>query len=190
MEQMLAMGMAEGMREAVSQMDAVLADLAEFSADLPARAQLLGPRKVRISRVIGGPVDLVWRAHHEPDLLRTWQLGPEGWRMTVCEVATAPGQSYRYEWASDNGEPGFGFTGELVAMTAPFHEVTTEQMIGVPGEPAHNELTLSPMGKSTLLTLVITYPSQEVRDMVLGTGMTDGMEASYRRLEQEVLQAA
>ena len=189
MEQMVAMGMAEGMREAVSQMDAVLADLAGFSAELPARAQLLGPRKVRISRVIDGPVEMVWRAHHEPDLLRTWLLGPDGWRMTVCEVATEAGQSYRYEWANDNGEPGFGFTGELLTMTAPFHEVTTEQMIGVPGEPSRNELTLSPFGQGTLLTLVITYPSQEVRDMVLGTGMTEGMETSYRRLEQEVLEA-
>jgi hypothetical protein len=37
---------------------------------------------------------------------------------------------------------------------------------------------------------VITYPSAEVRDAVLGTGMTDGMETSYARLEREVLAAA
>jgi hypothetical protein len=37
---------------------------------------------------------------------------------------------------------------------------------------------------------VITYPSAEVRDMVLGTGMTDGMERSYLRLEDEVLALA
>src|SRR5699024_315179 len=189
MEQMVAMSMAEGMREAVSQMDALLTDLAGYSAELPARAQLLGPRKVRISRVIDGPVEMVWRAHHVPDLLRTWLLGPDGWRMTVCEVATEPRQSYRYEWANDNGEPGFGFTGELLTMTSPFHEVTTGQMIGVPGEPSRNELTLSPFGQGTLLTLVITYPCQEVRDMVLGPGMTEGMKTAYRRLEQEVLEA-
>jgi hypothetical protein len=29
-----------------------------------------------------------------------------------------------------------------------------------------------------------------VRDMVLGTGMTDGMERSYARLEDDVLAAA
>jgi hypothetical protein len=40
------------------------------------------------------------------------------------------------------------------------------------------------------MTLVITYPSKEVRDMVLGTGMTTGMERSYVRLEDEVLAAA
>jgi hypothetical protein len=40
------------------------------------------------------------------------------------------------------------------------------------------------------MTLIITYPSAEVRDMALGSGMTDGMELSYRRLEREVLAAA
>jgi hypothetical protein len=37
------------------------------------------------------------------------------------------------------------------------------------------------------MTLLITYPSAEIRDLILGTGMTDGMEVSYRRLEAEVL---
>jgi hypothetical protein len=63
-------------------------------------------------------------------------------------------------------------------------------MIGMPGEPAKNELTLTPAREGTLMSLVITYPSKEVRDMVLGTGMTKGMETSYQRLEREVLKAA
>ena len=37
-----------------------------------------------------------------------------------------------------------------------------------------------------LLSLLITYPSAEFRDTVLATGMTDGMEASYLRLESLV----
>jgi hypothetical protein len=37
---------------------------------------------------------------------------------------------------------------------------------------------------------VITYPDAQFRDAVLGTGMTDGMEASYRRLETEILTPA
>jgi hypothetical protein len=53
-----------------------------------------------------------------------------------------------------------------------------------------NELTLTPVGAGTLLSIVITYPNAEVRDAVLGAGMTDGMERSYERLENEVLAAA
>jgi hypothetical protein len=68
--------------------------------------------------------------------------------------------------------------------------VTTERMIGMDGAATVNELTLTPVEGGTLLTLVITYPDAEVRDTVLGTGMTDGMEASYRRLEEQVLTPA
>jgi uncharacterized protein YndB with AHSA1/START domain len=60
-------------------------------------------------------------------------------------------------------------------------------MMGTPGPSTRNELTLTPVQGGTLLSLVITYPSKELRDMILGTGMTTGMETSYARLEREVL---
>jgi hypothetical protein len=60
-------------------------------------------------------------------------------------------------------------------------------MIGMPGEGTVNELTLTPVTAGTLLSIVITYPDAEVRDIVLATGMADGMETSYARLEAEVL---
>lgn len=63
-------------------------------------------------------------------------------------------------------------------------------MIGMNGPGTLNGLTLVATPAGTLLTLLITYPSKEVRDMVLGTGMTGGMETSYARLERDVLLAA
>jgi uncharacterized protein YndB with AHSA1/START domain len=194
LEMLVGMGMEDGMRSAMSQIDAVVADLAAFAADLPAAAQILDDTHVRISRVIRGSVEAVWRAHHEPALMKRWLLGPDGWAMTVCEVATRPGGAYRYEWAPVPGGPaeaqaGFGFEGELVASLPPFRAVTTERMIGMPGEGTLNELTLTPHAGGTLLTLLVTYPSKELRDMVLGTGMTDGMEASYARLESQLADA-
>jgi hypothetical protein len=52
-----------------------------------------------------------------------------------------------------------------------------------------NELTLTAVEEGTLLTLVIAYPDAETRDAVLGTGMVEGMETSYERMEQTVLAA-
>ncbi|MEO6880322.1 MAG: SRPBCC family protein [Mycobacteriaceae bacterium] len=182
---LVEMGMEEGMTLAMGQMDRVLADLRSFAADLPATAQILSDTQVRISRVIRGPAHAVWRAHHEKALLQKWLLGPEGWTMPVCEVATVVGDSYRYEW--ERGEDRFGFEGELLASLPPFRAVTTERMIGMPGEGTTNELTLTPVATGTLLSILITYPNAEVRDIVLATGMTDGMETSYRRLEAEIL---
>lgn len=188
LEQLLEMGMEEGMTAAMGQIDEVLADLATFAASRPAEAQILNDTQVRISRMIRGSVEQVWQAHHDPALMRRWMLGPDGWSMPVCEVATEVGENYRYEWEPEEGDEGrFGFTGEVLELSAPHRSVTTERMIGMEGEPHVNELTLTPRDGRTLLTLVVTYPSTEVRDLVLDTGMVGGMEASYARLEAEVL---
>jgi len=190
MERLVEMGMVEGLQSAVGQLDGVLADLASFAAQRATEAQILDDTRVRISRVIRGTIDEVWRAHQETELLQRWLLGPDGWTMPVCRVATEPGDSYRYEWEKEDGTSRFGFEGELLESDPPYHAVTTERMIGMEGPGTVNELTLTPVEGGTLLTFLITYPSAEVRDLVLGTGMTDGMESSYRRLEGEVLAAA
>lgn len=185
--QLIEMGMQEGLSLAMGQMDEVIADLRTFAADVPTHAQILSETQVRVSRVIRGSAGAIWRAHHEPALLQRWLLGPDGWTMPVCEVAGGVGDSYRYEW--ENGEQRFGFEGELLESVPPNREVTTERMIGRPGQTT-NELTLTAVTDGTLLSLLITYPDAETRDLVLGTGMTDGMEASYARLESVVLTPA
>ncbi len=187
LEQLMSMGMEEGMRAAMGQMDAALADLAAFAADRAAFSQILSDTQIRVSRVVRGPVDLVWRAHNERELLQRWLLGPDGWTMPVCEVATNVGDEYRYEWEQEDGGRRFGFTGQLLESQPPNRSVTTESMIGMEDTSTTNELTLTPVEGGTLVSLVITYPSAEVRDIVLATGMTDGMETSYARLESELL---
>jgi uncharacterized protein YndB with AHSA1/START domain len=190
MEELVEMGMVEGLQSAVGQLDDVLADLASFAADRATHAQVLSDTRVRISRVIRGPVAQVWRAHHEAELLQRWLLGPDGWIMPVCEVPAGVGDTYRYEWEAEDGSGRFGFEGELLESEPPHRAVTTERMTGTDGPDSINEMTLTPVEGGTLMSLVITYPSAEVRDMALGSGMTDGMEMSYARLEAGMLTAA
>jgi uncharacterized protein YndB with AHSA1/START domain len=183
MEQLLSMGVLEGTTQAMSQIDAVLADLAAFAATRGAEAQILSDTQVRVARVIRGTIDQVWHAHQDADLMKRWLLGPDGWTMPVCEIAANVGDTYRYEWAPEGGGEGFGFTGELLESQAPYRAVTTEAMIGMDFPATLNELTLTPVEGGTLLSIVITYANAEMRDAVLATGMTGGMETSYARLE-------
>ncbi|HEU5044152.1 MAG TPA: SRPBCC family protein [Nocardioidaceae bacterium] len=191
LEQLVTMGMEEGMRQAMGQIDAVLDDLRSFAADLPAAAQILSDTRVRVSRIIRGTIEQVWAAHHDPALLSQWLLGPDGWSMPTCETATEVGQTYRYVWQEDSSGRSFGSTGELLEVAAPHRAVTTERMYGdgIPDDAPGtvNELTLTPVEDGTLLALVVTYPDAQTRDIVLGTGMVNGMEASYARLERTVL---
>ena len=193
LEQLVSMGMVEGTKSAMEQIDGVLEDLATFAHDLPAASQLLGDRQVRVARVIRGSAEQIWRAHTDPELLRRWQLGPDGWSMPVCEYGAEVGDGLRTEWQNDESGERFGFVGEVVESQAPSRLVTTERMVS-PADPegadspeSLNEMTLTPVEGGTLLTYVITYPSAEVREMVLSTGMVAGMEDGYARLEREVL---
>lgn len=190
LEQLLKMGMMEGLQSAMGQIDAVLADLRTFAADIGTQAQRIGETQARVSRVIRGTVEQVWRAHHDAKLMQRWLLGPDGWTMPVCELATTVGGPYRFEWQAADGSQRFGFEGELLESSPPYREVTSERMIGVEGPGSRNELTLVAVPAGTLLSILITYPSAEVREMALGSGMTGGMETSYARLEREVLAVA
>ena len=191
LEQVVGMGMVEGTKMAMAQLDAVLQDLREYAEGKGTRVELLDDVHVRITRLVNGPRELVWRAHHDADLVKQWMLGPDGWEMTECVVATEPGQSYRNSWApvgDTEGEP-FGFEGEVLLFDAPRRAVTTELMQGMPTETL-NDLNLYEEDGATLVTVLIEYPDKETRDMILATGMADGMEESFARLEREVLSAS
>ena len=77
----------------------------------------------------------------------------------------------------------FGFDGETLLIEAPRRAVTTERMTGTDYPSTLNDLNLEEEDGATLITLLIEYPDKATRDMVLATGMTDGMETSYARLE-------
>lgn len=184
LEQVVAMGAVEGLRIAMSQLDTVLQDLRAYAAGKGTRTELLDDTHVRITRLIEGSRGLVWRAHHEPDLMRQWLLGPDGWRMVECEL----GETYRYSWQQgDDDATRFGFEGETLLSEPTWRAVTTERMAGTDGPTTVNDLQLYEEDGATLLTLLIEYPDLATRDMILATGMTDGMETSYARLEEVVL---
>ena len=179
------MGAVEGSTMALNQLDRVLQSLREYSAGKGTQTEILDDTHVRITRLVEGPRELVWRAHQEPELMRQWLLGPDGWRMSVCEIDPEVGGRYRYAWQPLEGTAGeeFGFDGETLLSEAPRRAVTTEHMTGTDFPSTLNDLSLEEEDGATLITLVIEYPDKETRDIVLATGMTDGMEASYGRLE-------
>ncbi|MCS3844651.1 SRPBCC family protein [Microbacterium sp. AK031] len=189
LEQVVAMGAVEGSRMAMNQLDVVLQDLREYAQGKGIRVELLDDTHVRITRLVDGPRELVWRAHHDAELLKQWMLGPDGWEMTESVIGAAPGDVHRTSWApvGDTEGEAFGFEGEVLLVDAPRREVSTERMQGMEGPSTLNDLNLYEEDGATLLTLLIEYPDKDTRDMILATGMADGMEESYARLEREVL---
>ncbi|WP_404430307.1 SRPBCC domain-containing protein [Microbacterium lacus] len=189
LEQIIEFGAIEGSTAAMNQLDRVLEGLRAYGQGKGTQTELLDDTHVRITRLIEGPRDLVWRAHTEPELMKQWLLGPDGWIMSVCEIDQTPGGAYRYEWepVGDTEGQAFGFDGVTLVSEAPRRAVTTEHMTGTDFPSTLNDLSLDEEDGATLITLLIEYPDKETRDMVLATGMTDGMETSYARLESTLV---
>jgi uncharacterized protein YndB with AHSA1/START domain len=142
-----------------------------------------GDRYVVVTRHFAAPPEALWRAHTEPELLKKWLLGPEGWSMPVCINEARPGGKMRYEWTDGKGGD-FYLTGEFVELV-PFSRIVHIERMHLPDPTPDNhvETTFTPDGNGTLMTMRMTLPDAATRAAMLQTGMEEGMEASYVRLE-------
>lgn len=142
-----------------------------------------GDRYVIVKRRFEAPPEDVYRAHVEPELIRQWALGPDGWTMPVCINEAKPGGKIRYEWSDGKGG-GFYLTGEFIELDPPHRIVHVERMhLPDPTPDNHIVTTFTPDGTGTLLTMRMTLPDAETRKAMLATGMEHGMEDSYARLD-------
>jgi len=141
-----------------------------------------GDRFVVARRRFAAPPEAVYRAHLDPEIVKKWALGPDGWTMPVCINEAKPGGKIRYEWT--NGEGGFYLTGEILELDPPRRIVHVERMhLPDPTPDCHVVTTFEADGKGTLLTMRMTLPTAEARQAMLATGMEHGMEDSYARME-------
>jgi uncharacterized protein YndB with AHSA1/START domain len=112
-----------------------------------------------------------------------------GWRtstMITCEADVRPGGSWRYVTREENGME-VPFTGVYQEVTPPERVVHTEMYDVEPfnsGDPAVTTVTFSEENGTTTVTVSTLYPSKEIRDVVLGTGMETGAAESYDRLAE------
>ncbi len=138
------------------------------------------PTEVVAIRTFGAPRWLVFAAHTEPKHLQQWLLGPDGWSMPICEVDLRVGGAWRYGWRNDADGSAFEMRGVYLDVEAPSRVEFTETFEDYP--ESVNILEFSDEGSQTTLTVTMRYASEEIRDIVLATGMTDGMSTSYERL--------
>jgi len=154
-----------------------------------AEASLPSDTEVLVKRSFDAPAKLVWRAYMEPDLLRRWCSGQPGWSMPVCEMDMNVGGQYRWRWRSDENGQEFGFTGEVLEVVPHARIVHTQIFdpgdlgVSMGGEPSIITVTFHELNGITNVTTTIKYASKADRDAALSTGMTDGMEKSYKRLD-------
>ncbi|MGE0045898.1 MAG: SRPBCC family protein [Hyphomonadaceae bacterium] len=153
-----------------------------------AQVALPNDTDVVVTRAFNAPRALVWRAHTEPELLKRWMTGHDGWSFPVCEMDVRPGGKYRWRWRNDENGQEFGFYGEFHEISAPARFEHSEffdpgDVGGDMGSGARITTEFAERDGVTTMTTTIRYKTKEEREAALSTGMTDGMEYSYQKLD-------
>ena len=142
-------------------------------------------QEIRMTRLFDAPRDLVFQAMTKPEHVRQWwgRLG-DGYSVPVCEIDFRVGGKWRFVNRHPQGEAAF--YGEYREIDPPGRVVFTEIFEAFPDAVSVVTAELTEERGKTRLTATVRYPSLDVRDMVLGTGMANGASISYDRLEDLV----
>jgi len=139
-----------------------------------------------ITRLFNAPRRLVWDAMSKPEFLKRWLFGPPGWEMTVCEEDQRVGGKFRWAWRGPEGAE-MSMSGVYNEVTPPERMVRTESFeTGCEGGSGQqlSTMVLTEDGGQTRLTLTVSYPTKEARDISLASGMEKGISAGYDRLDE------
>jgi uncharacterized protein YndB with AHSA1/START domain len=142
-------------------------------------------REIVLTRLFDAPRHLVFEAMSKPEHVRRWWgILDERHSVTVCEIDLRVGGTWRFVGRGPQGE--FAFHGVYREIAAPERVVFTEIFEPFPDVESVVTSVLTQEGDKTRLTVSALYPSMDVRDSVLKTGMERGAAISYDRLEDVV----
>jgi uncharacterized protein YndB with AHSA1/START domain len=146
------------------------------------KVTVTGERDVVLERLFDAPPKLVWEAMTRPELVVRW-YGPHGYRLVVCEIDLRVGGAWRYVMRGPDGTD-MGLGGVYRELVPGEKLISTEGYDAFPGSDAIATVVLTPRASKTLFTNTIVYPSREIRDMVVASGMGDGAAETLDRLNE------
>ena len=143
-------------------------------------------REIVLTRLFDAPRQLVFDAMTKPEhVKRWWGILDDRYTVPVCEIDLRPGGAWRFvSEIPDGGQ--VEFYGTYREVSPPDRLVFTEIYAAFPDTISVITAVFTEERGKTRLTATCVYPSKEVRDIVVGTGMEKGAAASYDRLEDLV----
>ena len=143
---------------------------------------------VEIVREFEAPAALAFRAHEDPELVRSW-LGPHGYAMEIDAWDLRTGGRYRYEHVADEGR--YAFNGVFHAVVPNERITQTFEFEGEPGVVSIETATFEELeGGRCRLTGRSAFPSVEARDGILAAGMEVGVREGFERLDDLLAEQA
>lgn len=143
-----------------------------------------GKQEIIIEREFDAPRELVFKAFTDPELYVQW-LGPRELTMMLETFEPRSGGSWRYVQKDAEGNE-YAFHGVNHEVTAPERIIGTFEFEGLP-EKGHVILETARFeslpGSRTKLKSQSVFQSVEDRDGMLRSGMEEGVNDSYERLD-------
>ena len=145
---------------------------------------LTGEGRAVVTRRFAATPEQVYRAHVEPELMRQWMGGIDGWDITDCVVLPVPGGKLLQRFEGPEGAT-FAIEGEFISLD-PGREINHVERMLMPDPTPDNRIrtTFEAVDGGTLLTLHMQLPDEESLTAMLETGMAEGMEQSYTRIDE------
>ncbi len=138
-------------------------------------------------RWFDAPVDLVWRAYTEPDLVARW-LGPDRYEMDLETYDCRTGGSWAYTHRGPEGS--YSFRGVFHSVEPQRRIVQTFEFLGFPGAVNLESADFEEVGGRTRVTMHSVCPSVEARDGMVAAGMEGGMSEGFAKLEAVLAELA
>ena len=140
-------------------------------------------REIVMTRLFDAPRHLVFEAMTKPEhVKRWWGILAANHSVPVCEIDLRPGGKGRFVGRGPKGD--VGFHGEYREIAPPDRLVFTEIFDPFPDAGSLVSAVFTEEAGKTRITVTCTYPSLDVRDMVVNSGMERGAAISYDRLEE------
>ncbi len=141
--------------------------------------------EIVLTRGFDAPRELVFDAWTKPELVRRW-YGPRGHHLVICEIDLRVGGSWRYVVRNPAGQD--------MLLRGVFHEIVPPERLvslesNVDCDASQGAETLSTsvfveVGGQTTVSTTLLYPSQQLRDAVITSGMQRGVGESYDKLAE------
>jgi uncharacterized protein YndB with AHSA1/START domain len=141
-----------------------------------------GVPQIVITREFDAPRELLFRAHVVPEMLVRW-VGPRNLTMTIDQNDVRDGGKWRFVHRDGDGNE-YGFRGIFHGDPSPDSTVRTFEYEGAPGHVSLETLTFAEQSGKTLLRVNAVYQSVADRDAMIASGMEDGVNDGYVRLDE------
>lgn len=143
--------------------------------------------QLTVTRTFNAPIEHVWRAWTEVELLDQW-WAPSPWKSQTKEMKFEPGGTRLYAMIGPEGEEHWGLT-TYVSINQPTNFTGEDAFTDNQGTINENfpiakfSNHFEANGLTTQVTVITQYASEEQIKMVFEMGFKEGLSSAYENLD-------